>query len=81
MPLGIILKLVFLQSVRNSAMIKHGRRQIRRNTLQLIEPELTFVRRGEEPDPRMVGLVRLLARRAARQCYEEQLKDRCTTRS
>jgi hypothetical protein len=40
-----------------------------------------FVRRGDGPDPRLVELARLLARRAAREVFEEQTKGRRTTRS
>ncbi len=36
---------------------------------------------GDGPDPRLVELVRLLARRAAREAFEEQTKERQTTRS
>ena len=43
--------------------------------------ELTLVRQGDGPDPRLIELVRLLARRAARQYYEEQLRNRDTSRS
>jgi hypothetical protein len=48
---------------------------------RLVEPELTLTHRGEGPDPRLVELVRLLARRAARAVYKEQMKERRTTRS
>ncbi len=53
------------------------RKEIRR----LDEPELTLVKRGEGSDPRLVELARLLARRAALEWYEEQLKDRGASRS
>ncbi len=58
-----------------------GKRQQQRSALQLVEPELTLVRRGDGPDPRLVELARLLARRAAREEFEEQRKERSTTRS
>lgn len=45
-----------------------------RSALRLVRPELTLARRGNGPDPRMVELVRLLARRAALEVYEEQMK-------
>jgi hypothetical protein len=35
--------------------------------------ELTFTPRGS-PDPRLLRLVRLLAKQAARECYEEELR-------
>lgn len=40
------------------------------------EPELTLVKRGEDSNPRLVALVRLLARQAARNFYKQQMKDR-----
>lgn len=45
------------------------------------EPELTLAAVGDSPDPRMLALVRLLARRAARGLYEQQLKDHRTPRA
>ena len=36
-------------------------------------PELTFTPRGS-PDPRLLRLVRLLAKQAARECYDEELR-------
>jgi hypothetical protein len=80
-PLKTIVKPIFLHSARNSAKMNHGNRQHRKSAVRLIQPELTLVRQAEGPDPRLIELVRLLARRAARQCYEEQLRERCTTRS
>lgn len=59
----------------------HGDRKQLKSALRLVEPELTLVRRGPEPDPRLTALVRLLARRAARQVYEAQLEERRTPRS
>ncbi|OLP54415.1 hypothetical protein BJF92_19245 [Rhizobium rhizosphaerae] len=59
----------------------HGSRPKQRSALRLIEPELTLARRGDGPDPRMVELARLLARRAAREVYEEQMRERRPTRS
>lgn len=59
----------------------HGNRPKQRSALRLIEPELTLMPRGDGPDPHMVELARLLARRAARGGYEEQMKGRRTQRS
>ncbi|MDW9658512.1 hypothetical protein GOA97_29530 [Sinorhizobium meliloti] len=61
--------------------MKNGNRQTRKSALRLAEPELTLTRRQDGSDPRLVELVRLLARRAARQCYEEEAKERSATRS
>lgn len=53
----------------------------RRDLSPLGEPELTLVKRGEGSDPRLVELVRLLARRAALELYEVEMRERGTTRS
>ncbi len=59
----------------------HSNRPKQRSALRLVEPELTLVRRGDGPDPRLVELARLLARRAAREVFAEQMRERRTTRS
>ncbi|HEY8248545.1 MAG TPA: hypothetical protein VIG38_14865 [Hyphomicrobium sp.] len=61
--------------------MNQGKRPQQRSPRRLVEPELTFARRGDGPDPRLVELVRLLARRAAREVFEEQKQERRTTRS
>lgn len=61
--------------------MKHGSHSEQRSMLRLVEPNPTPVRDGDGPDPRLVELVRLLARRAARDIYEEQMRRRRTTRS
>jgi hypothetical protein len=68
-------------SPRDRIAMKDSNRQTRESAYRLAEPELTLVHRGEGADPRLLELVRLLARRAARQAYEEQMKGRRTTRS
>ncbi|ASV84824.1 hypothetical protein CES85_5628 [Ochrobactrum quorumnocens] len=45
------------------------------------QPELTLLRVGTGPDPRLVEMVRLLARRAATELYEQERKKRQTERS
>ena len=76
-----IVKPIALQSASNDATMDHGNHPKRRSALRLIEPELTLVRRGEGSDPRLIELVRLLARRAAREEFEKQTEERRTTRS
>lgn len=61
--------------------MENGNRQQRRRALRLVEPELTLVCSGDGPDPRLVEMVRLLARRAAREVYEEQQEERRRPRS
>lgn len=75
------MKAINLQRTSNGATMDHDKRPKQRSSLRLIEPELTLARRGDGPDPRLVELARLLARRAAREVFEEQMKGRRTTRS
>lgn len=76
-----IVKAIYLQPTRNGATMDHGDRLRQRSSLRLVEPELTLVLRGNGPDPRLAELARLLARRAAREVYEAQTKERRTPRS
>jgi len=75
------VKPINLQPTSNGATMDHKNRPKQTSALRLIEPELTLARRGEGSDPRLIELVRLLARRAAREIYEEQMKGRRTPRS
>ncbi|MEW6256316.1 MAG: hypothetical protein AB1592_10185 [Pseudomonadota bacterium] len=75
------MKPITLQSASNGATMDNGNRPKQKSALRLVEPELTLARRGDGPDPRMVELARLLARRAAREFYEEQMKERRLPRS
>lgn len=50
-----------------------GGREALLESLLLDEPELTFTPRGN-PDPRLLRLVGILARQAARECYAEEIK-------
>jgi len=52
-----------------------------RSVTQLTAPELMLVRRGDEPDPRLVELVRALARRAARDWRNQIAEERRLKRS
>lgn len=58
-----------------------GNRQQRKTALRPVEPDLQLRQLGDSADPRLVELVRLLARRAARQVFEEQMKGRRAPRS
>ncbi|MBH2000270.1 MAG: hypothetical protein I8H96_14200 [Sphingomonadaceae bacterium] len=58
-----------------------GSRQQRKKSSRPDEPVLNLAFSGSGPDPRLVKLVRLLARRAARKAYLEMLEERRTTRS
>jgi hypothetical protein len=72
--------IIIVQSAASGAIMKEVVAQKRRDIARLTEPELTLVRRGD-PDPRLVELVRLLARRAAREWYEhitEERRSKCS---
>ena len=58
-----------VQSAVNRAIMEKIVAQKRRSINQLTEQELMLVRRGDGPDPRLIELARLLARRAAREWY------------
>ena len=45
-----------------------------------VAPELTLTRRGD-PDPRLVALVHILARQAAREWYDQAMKEQRSKRS
>ena len=72
---------MFLQSVANGAKMKRGNQQHQRNLLRPVEREMILAQRGDSVDPRLLELVRMLARRAAREVYHEQMKGRRMTRS
>lgn len=75
------MKSINLQSASNGVTMDSGKRPQQRSALRLVEPELTLKRPGDGPDLRLIELARLLARRAAREVFEEQTKERSTTRS
>jgi hypothetical protein len=72
---------MFLQSVPIGAKMKRGNQQHQKNLLRRVEPDMILARGGDGVDPRLLELVRLLARRAAREVYDEQMKGRRVTRS
>ena len=61
--------------------MESSNRQQQKTALRLVEPDLQLRRCGDDVDTRLVELVRLLARRAARQAFEEQMKGRRVPRS
>ena len=74
-PTWILTALIIVQSVANSAIMKEVVVQNRRSMARLGEPELTLVKRGD-PDPRLVELVHILARQAAREWYDHLVEER-----
>jgi hypothetical protein len=75
------LRLLHLQSRFDGANMKSSNRQHQKTAHRLLEPDLQLRRSGDRSDPRLVELVRLLARRAARKVFEEQMKGRRVPRS
>ena len=49
--------------------------------LSTVTQELMLTTSGTSPDPRLVAIAHILARRAARSYFEEQRRDRCKKRS
>jgi hypothetical protein len=76
-----ILHPLFLQTRFDGAKMETGNCQLRKTALRLFKPSQPLVRRNENVDPRLVELVRLLARRAARKVFEEEMKGRRLPRS
>lgn len=64
-----------MYSATSGITMQRSARQQNGTVARLKEPELTLAPlAGDGPDPRLVELVRLLARRAARQWYEEMIE-------
>ena len=62
-----------LRAPQNTAKITGAEREALLESLLLDEPELTFTPRGN-PDPRLLRLVGILAKQAARECFAEEVK-------
>ena len=69
-----MLAIMTLPASRTQATMTRSEREALLNALLLGEPELGFTPRGN-PDPRLVGLVRLLARAAARDFVEAEERE------
>lgn len=71
-----------LQSQGNGATMTDNGRSSKVRVLRLTKSELKLAHQDDEGcDPRLVELVRLLARRAARDWYEKQTKESGRARS
>lgn len=68
-----MLQRMTLRAPGNTAKMAGEKREALLESLLLDEPELTFTPRGN-PDPRLLRLVGILTRQAARECYAEELK-------
>ncbi|MDQ7777370.1 MAG: hypothetical protein Q4615_16650 [Paracoccus aminovorans] len=70
-----MLGIMTLPASRTQATMARSEREALLDALLLGEPELGFTPRGN-PDPRLVRLVRLLGRQAARDNFEAQSRTR-----
>ena len=68
-----MLSVMTLRAPQNTAKITGAEREALLESLLLDEPELTFTPRGH-PDPRLLRLVGILAKQAARECFAEEVK-------
>lgn len=74
--------IIAVRSAVNGITMKEDGAQERRGISRLSEPELTLAPQGGSgPDPRLIEFVRLLARRAAREWYEQIAEERRPKRS
>ena len=62
-----------LRAPQNTAKMTGAEREALLESVLLDEPELTFTPRGN-PDPRLLRLVGILAKQAARECFAEEVK-------
>lgn len=69
------------QSAASRAIMEKIVAQKRGSVSKHTEPELMLVRRGNGPDPRLIELARVLARRAAREWYNHIAEERRLKRS
>ncbi|MFD1914020.1 hypothetical protein [Halodurantibacterium flavum] len=67
-----MLSVMTLRAPQNTAKMAGAEREALLEFLLLDEPELTFTPRGN-PDPRLLRLVGLLAKQAARECFAEEV--------
>lgn len=68
-----MLSVMTLRATQNTAKMTGAEREALLESLLLDEPELTFTPRGK-PDPRLLRLVGILAKQAARECFAEEVK-------
>jgi hypothetical protein len=71
-----MLTTITVQSAVNGAIMEKIVARKRRSINQLTDPELRLARSGDGPDPHLMELVRLLARRAAREWYDHNAEER-----
>jgi hypothetical protein len=71
--IALILTSMTLRDPSKTGTFSPSDREALLEALLLEGPELTFTPRGS-PDPRLKRLVAILARQAARECYEEEVR-------
>jgi hypothetical protein len=72
-----VLGIITVKSAVNGVTMKETVAQERNGIARFSEPELTFApQSANAPDPRLIEFVRLLARRAAREWYEQIAEER-----
>ena len=78
----IVPENIAAQSAVSGMTMEEAGAQERRGITRHSEPELTLAPQGGTgPDPRLIEFVRLLARRAAREWYEQIAEERRPKRS
>ena len=68
-----MLSVMTLRAPQNTAKMTGAEREALLESLLLDAPELKFTPRGS-PDPRLLRLVGILAKQAARECFAEEVK-------
>lgn len=71
--MGRMLLVMILRAPQNTAKMTVAEREALLESLLLDAPELTFTPCGS-PDPRLLRLVGILAKQAARECFAEEVK-------
>ena len=78
----MVLGIIPVRPMVNGITMKDVGVQKRKDIARYNEPELTLVpQSGNAPDPRLVEIVRLLARHAAQRWYEQANKEQGSKRS
>ena len=78
----MVLGIITVQSTVSGVAMKETVAQKSKDIARFSEPELTLAPPSDNaPDPRLVEFVRLLARRAAREWYEQIAEERRPKRS
>jgi hypothetical protein len=78
----MLLRIITVQAAASGIAMKESIAQESKDIVRVNEAELTLgPQSSHAPDPRLVEFVRLLARRAAREWYEQIVEERRPKRS